>query len=126
VCVCCYWACYNILPELSIRIFLSFFFFFQAEDGIRDRNVTGVQTCALPISPDRILPSWEESGQEALIRGLGMGFFDAMSMLTVGRGGAFIPDATAPAGLRYQPSGREPRILAMAGRGYPQDRKSVV
>src|SRR5207249_8629180 len=27
------------------------FFFFQAEDGIRDRNVTGVQTCALPISP---------------------------------------------------------------------------
>src|SRR5699024_11304326 len=30
----------------SYRIF---FFFFQAEDGIRDRNVTGVQTCALPI-----------------------------------------------------------------------------
>src|SRR5699024_12078774 len=29
---------------------LSFVFFFQAEDGIRDRNVTGVQTCALPIS----------------------------------------------------------------------------
>src|SRR5207249_7512683 len=27
-----------------------FYFFFQAEDGIRDRNVTGVQTCALPIS----------------------------------------------------------------------------
>src|SRR5437867_10761215 len=27
-----------------------FFFFFQAEDGIRDRTVTGVQTCALPIS----------------------------------------------------------------------------
>src|SRR5437773_11618791 len=25
-------------------------FFFQAEDGIRDRDVTGVQTCALPIS----------------------------------------------------------------------------
>src|SRR5699024_7614166 len=28
---------------------LVFYFFFQAEDGIRDRNVTGVQTCALPI-----------------------------------------------------------------------------
>src|SRR2546425_7868024 len=27
-----------------------FFFFFQAEDGIRDKLVTGVQTCALPIS----------------------------------------------------------------------------
>src|SRR6266540_4906298 len=29
------------------------FFFFQAEDGIRDRDVTGVQTCALPISRRR-------------------------------------------------------------------------
>src|SRR2546426_8327675 len=29
---------------------MSFFFFFQAEDGIRDYKVTGVQTCALPIS----------------------------------------------------------------------------
>src|SRR2546430_13218015 len=29
----------------------SYFFFFQAEDGIRDLTVTGVQTCALPISP---------------------------------------------------------------------------
>src|SRR5690348_18123226 len=30
--------------------FFLFFFFFQAEDGIRDGRVTGVQTCALPIS----------------------------------------------------------------------------
>src|SRR5438034_6569457 len=30
-------------------VFLFFFFFFQAEDGIRDHCVTGVQTCALPI-----------------------------------------------------------------------------
>src|SRR5699024_8329276 len=35
----------------SIRVV---FFFFQAEDGIRDRNVTGVQTCALPISDDSV------------------------------------------------------------------------
>src|SRR2546430_9465216 len=31
------------------------FFFFQAEDGIRDLTVTGVQTCALPISADAFL-----------------------------------------------------------------------
>src|SRR5437016_11206930 len=31
-------------------IIFVFFFFFQAEDGIRDWSVTGVQTCALPIS----------------------------------------------------------------------------
>src|SRR5688572_31685235 len=30
-------------------VLLCFFFFFQAEDGIRDLTVTGVQTCALPI-----------------------------------------------------------------------------
>src|SRR2546427_8837919 len=37
---------------LSMYLYLSsiFFFFFQAEDGIRDLTVTGVQTCALPIS----------------------------------------------------------------------------
>src|SRR3989454_10332867 len=35
---------------LAIWLFLFFFFFFQAEDGIRDYKVTGVQTCALPIS----------------------------------------------------------------------------
>src|SRR3989442_10511050 len=29
-------------------------FFFQAEDGIRDADVTGVQTCALPISPPEL------------------------------------------------------------------------
>src|SRR2546426_6623023 len=34
-----------------------FFFFFQAEDGIRDYKVTGVQTCALPISPATLGPS---------------------------------------------------------------------
>src|SRR5690554_7265687 len=35
-----------------------FFLFFQAEDGIRDADVTGVQTCALPISaaPDAGIP----------------------------------------------------------------------
>src|SRR5256885_4067962 len=32
-----------------------FFFFFQAEDGIRDYKVTGVQTCALPISKEVLL-----------------------------------------------------------------------
>src|SRR5918996_3148624 len=34
----------------TLRISVSVFFFFQAEDGIRDYKVTGVQTCALPIS----------------------------------------------------------------------------
>src|SRR5437763_3520915 len=36
-------------------LYSSFIFFFQAEDGIRDTSVTGVQTCALPISTTRAL-----------------------------------------------------------------------
>src|SRR5258706_10945233 len=34
---------------MSYICLIFFFFFFQAEDGIRDWSVTGVQTCALPI-----------------------------------------------------------------------------
>src|SRR5260370_22970634 len=37
-------------PPCSVRCQYCKFFFFQAEDGIRDSSVTGVQTCALPIS----------------------------------------------------------------------------
>src|SRR5688572_5790307 len=37
------------LASRDEHVSLSFFFFFQAEDGIRDLTVTGVQTCALPI-----------------------------------------------------------------------------
>src|SRR6266700_6963237 len=45
LCYCCFFSvCISSLI---------FFFFFQAEDGIRDFHVTGVQTCALPI-----LRSW--------------------------------------------------------------------
>src|SRR5215471_21698923 len=44
--------------------FFYFFFFFQAEDGIRDLYVTGVQTCALPISLD--LLAWRRCAADAL------------------------------------------------------------
>src|SRR5260221_9414222 len=35
---------------MFVLLYCLFFFFFQAEDGIRDHCVTGVQTCALPIA----------------------------------------------------------------------------
>src|SRR3989454_6953620 len=43
-----------------------FFFFFQAEDGIRDYKVTGVQTCALPISNLAIVGSHSTNGVAAI------------------------------------------------------------
>src|SRR5699024_8002943 len=56
-------------------------FFFQAEDGIRDRNVTGVQTCALPISLHR-------DGQRAVLQHtqvipLGVGTAHSLIRLTL-------------------------------------------
>src|SRR5205809_2608526 len=55
--------CYGELSNLILLIcFL--FFFFQAEDGIRDVAVTGVQTCALPIY--RV--AWRRRGREGLPR----------------------------------------------------------
>src|SRR5207302_7227821 len=38
-------------PTYLTLYYIIVYFFFQAEDGIRDFHVTGVQTCALPISP---------------------------------------------------------------------------
>src|SRR5580658_11202946 len=61
------YACniYYLFMLLIYQPMWSFFFFFQAEDGIRYYKVTGVQTCALPIySAFRIVPdhcSWERS-----------------------------------------------------------------
>src|SRR3989454_3217217 len=40
---------FNLSSYISVYV-CTCFFFFQAEDGIRDYKVTGVQTCALPIS----------------------------------------------------------------------------
>src|SRR5690606_40783724 len=44
-------ACSSLLLHALFR-----FFFFQAEDGIRDFHVTGVQTCALPICANWLSP----------------------------------------------------------------------
>src|SRR5437764_3831352 len=52
----CFRVCssYNLFVRLFVCLLymLFLFFFFQAEDGIRDTSVTGVQTCALPICID--------------------------------------------------------------------------
>src|SRR2546421_9158541 len=40
---------FGVCGGLVVEIVVCFFLFFQAEDGIRDLIVTGVQTCALPI-----------------------------------------------------------------------------
>src|SRR2546427_7112773 len=53
------------LEYISSYFVFIFFFFFQAEDGIRDLTVTGVQTCALPISY-RVLARVYWPGEDAV------------------------------------------------------------
>src|SRR5687768_17905262 len=48
--VSCRFQCEGNSTDCTQLCVYDFFFFFQAEDGIRDVAVTGVQTCALPIS----------------------------------------------------------------------------
>src|SRR5207245_3973150 len=49
--------------SVASYIFLTSSFFFQAEDGIRDATVTGVQTCALPIWKARPAPGASAEGR---------------------------------------------------------------
>ncbi|MEV6209053.1 FAD/NAD(P)-binding protein [Kitasatospora sp. NPDC051914] len=55
-------------------------------------------------------------GENVVLRGLGLNFFDYTALLTVGRGGSF---EQADGRLVYRPSGREPRIHAGSRRGIP-------
>lgn len=62
--------------------------------------------------------------EKVLVRGLGMGFFDVMALLTINRGGRFVADPSARSGLRYEASGREPHLVVSSHRGYPYVPKS--
>ncbi|RFU72504.1 fad -dependent oxidoreductase [Trichoderma arundinaceum] len=69
-----------------------------------------------PANPaDVDLPSIAP-GEAALLRGLGLNFFDYMSLLTTGRGGHFTRTTN---GLVYHRSGREPHMYASSRRGIP-------
>ncbi|MGI5370292.1 FAD/NAD(P)-binding protein [Streptomyces iakyrus] len=69
-----------------------------------------------PANPADVDLSSIPPGEPVLLRGLGLNFFDHTALLTTGRGGRFVRDA---GGLRYLPSGREPRLFAGSRRGVP-------
>ncbi|MET9828860.1 FAD/NAD(P)-binding protein [Streptomyces sp. NPDC006385] len=69
-----------------------------------------------PANPADVDLSPVSPGEPVLLRGLGLNFFDHMALLTTGRGGRFAREAD---GLRYLPSGNEPRLYAGSRRGIP-------
>ncbi|ELP62451.1 hypothetical protein STRTUCAR8_03405 [Streptomyces turgidiscabies Car8] len=74
-----------------------------------------------PANPADVDLSRLAPGEPVLLRGLGLNFFDHLTLLTTGRGGRFVRDASnsGAGGLRYLPSGREPRLHAGSRRGIP-------
>ncbi|MFC9846336.1 FAD/NAD(P)-binding protein [Streptomyces sp. NPDC060223] len=70
-----------------------------------------------PANPADVDLSPLAPGEPVLLRGLGLNFFDHMALLTTGRGGRFT--RTREGGLRYLPSGEEPRLYAGSRRGVP-------
>src|SRR5207245_7020750 len=75
--------------------FVYFFFFFQAEDGIRDATVTGVQTCALPIYPW----AWSRQGWAACSWRI---YFPRRRVRRLSRGG--LPLGAAKRERRWKPN----------------------
>ena len=65
-------------------------------------------------------------GETVLVRGMGLAFIDLMVLLFEGRGGRFEPDGSGAAGdgLRYLPSGAEPRLVVGSPRGAPYHSKT--
>lgn len=67
------------------------------------------------------------AGEPALMRGLGLNFFDGMAELTIGRGGFFRETAGEPGHrFEYVASGREPELIVASRRGTPYWGKPVV
>jgi hypothetical protein len=69
-----------------------------------------------PSNPADVDLSGVRPGENVLLRGLGLNFFDYMSLFTQGRGGVF---RRVDGRLVYQRSGREPRLYAGSRRGVP-------
>ena len=91
------------------------------QDAVREVTAASV---VLAIGWGLPTPSAEvPAGSRVLLRGLGLSFIDAVSLMTEGRGGRFeiasTDDRGRPSRLRYVPSGQEPQIIAYSRSGVP-------
>src|SRR5258708_28244445 len=101
---------------MSCIYLLVFFFFFQAEDGIRDDLVTGVQTCALPICV--VFHSGDQQAESLLAlaqftRALGDEFVEIFVQLT---DSGFVAFALRDIARDAEEAGERAMVIAQAGR----------
>src|SRR5256886_13736300 len=104
--------------------YVASFFFFQAEDGIRDLTVTGVQTCALPISLHLSNAGRPEDGRPVAVQPEQLGAAGVRVLVAADQQGVLVAgyrrrhaegDAPDPALLEDAPQG--PEILVRHLRG---------
>src|SRR6266850_2248147 len=106
-----------------------FFFFFQAEDGIRDYKVTGVQTCALPISEhaldpayarklgvktDELLVSQPDFGEQALEIADMLVRSNAVDIIVIDSVAALVPKAEIEGDMGDSHVGLQARLMSQA------------
>ncbi|MFI9612454.1 FAD/NAD(P)-binding protein [Streptomyces sp. NPDC052023] len=73
-------------------------------------------TYITPVNPADVDLGGIQPGQNVLLRGLGLNFFDYMALFTAGRGGTFVREGER---LTYRRSGQEPQLYAFSRRGIP-------
>lgn len=95
-----------------------------ADSALARKAVGSNLTWVAPDSPILQDLSGVRAGEPVIMRGLGMGFFDTMALLTIGRGGQFVA-SDEPGGLTYEASGDEPVLYVGSRRGVPFRAKSL-
>ncbi|KRM71743.1 FAD/NAD(P)-binding protein [Lacticaseibacillus brantae] len=85
----------------------------QLADFAAEHQLTYIQ----PGFPNEADLSTVAAGDNVIVRGLGLSFFDFMARFTIGRGGHF--DRQADGHLTYVKNGKEPHIIAGSRRGFP-------
>src|SRR5688500_19863652 len=88
-------------------------FFFQAEDGIRDYKVTGVQTCALPIL---LFAPEAEPQRSRIIREVAKALFELAQARELGRQGMLIVEINGEAAATHASARSEERRVGKESR----------
>src|SRR3712207_7196945 len=87
----------DVMRDIRFSVFM----FFQAEDGIRDIGVTGVQTCALPISAEEEAPEYIAEHVSKPVVAYIAGF-TAPPGKTMGRAGAIVSGSKGTAAAKAE------------------------